>query len=52
MAVEANVFYGRGQILLLRDHHRGEFNTIIVIDTPLAWGEVPSSSSIAISPSP
>jgi hypothetical protein len=46
------LFFEIGLILLLRGCHRGEFNIVIAIGIPLAWGEVPSSSSIETSPSP
>jgi hypothetical protein len=29
-------FSGKGLILLLRGHHRGEFDTVVATDTPLA----------------
>jgi hypothetical protein len=54
MSAEAIVFLfsERGMIMLLRGHHQGEFDTFIISGTPLAWGEVSSSSSTATSPSP
>jgi hypothetical protein len=45
-------FSERGLILLLLGRRRGEFDTLIATGTPLAWGEVPSSSSSATSSSP
>jgi hypothetical protein len=45
-------FSRRGQILLLRGRRRGEITIVIAINSPLAWGEVSSSSSTTTTPSP
>jgi hypothetical protein len=44
-------FSERRQFLLLRHCRRREFDTVITTGTPMAWGEVSSSSSTAPSPS-